>query len=172
MVRKLNKNVSDNCWPTAKNLKVHSQKKSSITVPKIPNLDQKIKDSKYLICSLSFIFRFSGSVSKPTKISNKVHSFTEKTSVILETSTHLNIIKNILSQISQKVNLILIHVRYDICATPFLDAQEKHSQSTWKANVYILMSISVRRFFFQKRRKLLFSGWGLNDFLKVSRCFY
>ena len=46
--------------------------KSSKTIPKKWNLDQKINDTKPLIWScLSINFRFSGRFSKPTKTINK-----------------------------------------------------------------------------------------------------
>ena len=57
----------------------------------------------------------------------------------------------------------------NICIVPFLDAQELHFWSIWKANIYIFLFIFVRNFFFPKRKKLLSSG-GLNNFLQADRC--
>ena len=48
-----------------------------------------------------------------------------------------------------------------------LSAQELHSWKTWKENAG--MYISVRKFLFQRRRKLL-SGGELNNFLKAACC--
>ena len=57
---------------------------------------------------------------------------------------------------------------------PFLDAQELHSWSTLKANACIFLYISLRKFLFQRRSKVLsgkrWDGGRLNNFLKVVRC--
>ena len=39
-----------------------------------------------------------------------------------------------------------------------------HSRSNWKANVSIFLYISVRKFLFQRRRKLLSGGVGVESF--------
>ena len=57
----------------------------------------------------------------------------------------------------------------NICTALFLDAQELHSQSTQKANVFIFLYISVKYILFQRCRKLL-SGGGLNHFSKAASC--
>ena len=63
-------------------------------------------------------------------------------------------------------------------AVPFLEAQELHSRSTFKANVCTFLYISVRNFLFQRSSKIL-SGegmrgirwrWWLNNFLKADHC--
>ena len=63
----------------------------------------------------------------------------------------------------------LIDVRKNICTAPFLDVQELHSQSTWKPNVCISLYISVQKYLFQRRRKIL-SGGKLINLLKAPRC--
>ena len=57
----------------------------------------------------------------------------------------------------------------NICTAPFLDAQELHSWSTWKANAYMFLYISVRKCLFQRRMELL-SGGGINNIFKAVRC--
>ena len=54
-----------------------------------------------------------------------------------------------------------------ICTPPIRDTQGLLSRSTWEANFCIFLYISVRKFLFQRRRKLLSAG-GLNNFLKVA----
>ena len=116
-------------------------------------------------------FRFSR-----RKSSKKDYSFYD--TVLLKNLTHFtnlnlfNIVKIMLPQHSQKpdfthfpANMLLVGVRKNICTAPFLDTQELHSQSTWKANICIFLHISVRKYLFQRRRKLL-TGRGLNNFLK------
>ena len=62
----------------------------------------------------------------------------------------------------------------NIFTAPFLDAQELHSWSTLKANACIFLYISLRKFLFQRRSKVLSGkGWDggrLNNFLKVVHC--
>ena len=69
-------------------------------------------------------------------------------------------------------NMFLFGVRNNICTAPFLDAQEPHSWSTLKANVCIciFLYISVRKFLFQKRSKILTVEGRLNNFLKATHC--
>ena len=47
-----------------------------------------------------------------------------------------------------------------ICTVPFLDTQEPHSWRTLKANVCVFLYISVRKFLFQRRSKVLSDGDG------------
>ena len=112
------------------------------------------------------------------------YSFAQKTSLILRTSTHLtlkiicsrNTVKNLSDFTNFPANMFLFGVRKNIWAAPFLDAKELHSCSTLKANVCIFLYISVRKFLFQRRSKILSDGgqvedWGrLNNFLKAARC--
>ena len=63
--------------------------------------------------------------------------------------------------------MFLVGVRKSIRTAPFLKAKELYFRSTWKASVCIFEYISVRKFLFQWRRKLL-SGGGLNNFLKTA----
>ena len=73
--------------------------------------------------------------------------------------------------------MFLSGVRKNICAASFRDAQELHSLSALKGNIYIILCISVRESLFQRRSKFLsdWKGWGglvrrLNNFLRVARC--
>ena len=97
----------------------------------------------------------------------------QKRSLILQ-----YIVKRILLQHSQKTYLLYKlsskHVsgwfhRKNICITPFLDAQEPHSRSTWKANICRIIYIPVRKFLLRRCRQLL-SGRELNDFLNTAHC--
>ena len=110
------------------------------------------------------------------------YNFTQKTSLILRTSTHLTL-KVICSRNTAKklsgftnfpANMFLFGVRKNICTAWFLDAQEPHSWSTLKANVFIFLHISVRRFLFQRHVKILSGeGWVVERliyFLKAARC--
>ena len=81
------------------------------------------------------------------------YSFSKKTSLILQTSTHLtlkiicslNKTKNLSDFTNFPANIFLIGVRKNICTAPFLDAEEPHSWSTLKANVCISLYISWYR---------------------------
>ena len=81
------------------------------------------------------------------------YSFSKKTSLILQTSTHLtlkiicslNKTKNLSDFTNFPANIFLIGVRKNICTAPFLDAEELHSCSTLKANVCISLYISWYR---------------------------
>ena len=44
--------------------------------------------------------------------------------------------------------MFLVYIRNIICPAAFPDAQELHYQSVWKANVFIFLCSSVRKFFF------------------------
>ena len=71
-------------------------------------------------------------------------------------------------------NMFLVGVRKSICTATFLKTKELHFRSTRKASVCKFDYISIRKFLFQWRRKLL-SGWrgregGLNNFVKVAHC--
>ena len=60
------------------------------------------------------------------------------------------------------------------CNGPFLDTQELYSSSISKANVCILQYISLRKFLYQRRSKILSGGiggwWRLNNVLKAAHC--
>ena len=77
----------------------------------------------------------------------------------------LDIENNMLSQRSQKPFTL------KICTASFLDAQELHSWSTLKANVCIFLYISVTKFLFQRRSKILSGLARQDDFLKGSSLF-
>ena len=49
----------------------------------------------------------------------------------------------------------------EICTAPFLDAQELYSRSTLKANVHILLYISVRKFISKDVVRFFWVGLGL-----------
>ena len=57
--------------------------------------------------------------------------------------------------------MFLFDVRKNICTAPFRDAQELQSWSTLKPNVSIFLYISLRKFLFQKRSKVLSGGGGM-----------
>ena len=110
------------------------------------------------------------------------YNFAQKTSLILQTSAHLslkiicsrNTARSISGFTNFPVNMFLFGVRKDICTAAFLDAQELHSWSTFKANVCIFLYISVRKFLLQTRSEVWSGGgwdWGggLNNFLKAAR---
>ena len=86
-----------------------------------------------------------------------------------------NIAKNLFLFINFPANISVLDVRKNICkngAVPFLDAQELHFWSTLKANTFIFLYTSVRKFLFQRGNKIL-SGervavWEVaNNFMKV-----
>ena len=147
-------------------------------------------------------FRFSGRFSKPTKTSNKDlshnnavsfcwysglgsyfvtphYSFPQKTSSCkphltqhykkYTLATQLNTFLTL--QIFQKTCVWLVSDK-TLALHHFYAQQKVHFQSTWKANVYVLLQISIRKFLLQRHKKFLFGGWGLNDFLKAACCFY
>ena len=138
------------------------------------------------IIRIFFNFSFLAEHRKAKKNHQKIslivqQSFTQKASLILRTSTH-STLKKICSRNTAKSlshfthfpgNMFLVGVRKDICTASFLYVQEMHSWITLKANVCIFLYISVRKFLFLGRRKLL-SSWGweewLNHFLKATHC--
>ena len=63
-------------------------------------------------------------------------------------------------------------VRIKVCTAPFVDPQELHFRSTCKANFCMFMKISLWKFLFQRRRKLL-TGGRLNvlKFLEIELLF-
>ena len=106
------------------------------------------------------------------------YNFAQKTSLILQASAHLslkiicsrNTARSISGFTNFPVNMFLFGVRKDICTAAF-DAQELHFWSTLKANVCILLYISVRKFLLV--RFYLVGGGigeevGLNNFLKAA----
>ena len=80
-----------------------------------------------------------------------------------------NTAKNLTHFTNFPASMFLVGVRKSICTTLFLKAKEPHFRSTWKASLCIFGYISVRKFLFQWRRKLLSDG-GLNNFLKADHC--
>ena len=106
-------------------------------------------------------------VSKPTKT-----NFTKLDSIGIE--------NNMLPQHSQKAFWLykfsskhVADVRKNICTAPFLHTQELLSRSTLSENVFIFLYISLVKFLFRRRSKVLPSwGWDgrrLNNFLKATR---
>ena len=69
---------------------------------------------------------------------------------------------------------VLFGARKNICTAPFIDAHELHSCSTLKANAFIFLYISLTKFLFHRRSKVLSGGrWDggrLNNFFKAVRC--
>ena len=115
-----------------------------------------------------FNFRFS---SRKSQSQQKQHSFARKTLLILRISTHLtlkiicsrNTAKNLSDFKDFPADMFLLGVRENICTAIFLDTQELHFWSTLKANVYIFLYISVRRFLIQKCSNILSNGGGLGE---------
>ena len=115
-----------------------------------------------------FNFRFS---SRKSQSQQKQHSFARKTLLILRISTHLtlkiicsrNTAKNLSDFKDFPADMFLFGVRENICTAIFLDAQELHFWSTLKANVYIFLYISVRKFLFQRCSNILSNGGGLGE---------
>ena len=72
-----------------------------------------------------------------------------------------NIAKNVSDFTNFLANIFLFSVRKNICTAPFLDAQELHSWSTLRTNVFVFLYISLTKFLFLRRSKVLSGGgWG------------
>ena len=72
-----------------------------------------------------------------------------------------NIAKNVSDFTNFLANIFLFGVRKNICTAPFLDAQELHSWSTLRTNVFVFLYISLTKFLFLRRSKVLSGGgWG------------
>ena len=122
-----------------------------------------------------FNFRFSSRKSESQqKLAKKIARFTiQFCSLILRTSNYLtlkiicshNTAKNISEFTNFPVKMFLFGVRRNICTTSCLHC---------KANVCIVLYISLRNFLFQRCSKVLSDGGGmgkrLNNFLKVACC--
>ena len=80
-----------------------------------------------------------------------------------------NTVKNLTHFTNFPARTFLVGVRKSICAAQFLKAKELHFRSSWKASACIFEYISVRKFLFQWRRKLL-PGGGMNNFPKADHC--
>ena len=115
-----------------------------------------------------FNFRFS---SRKSQSQQKQHSFARKTLLILRISTHLtlkiicsrNTARNLSDFKDFPADMFLLGVRENICTAIFLDAQELHFWSAFKANVCIVLYISVRKFLFQSSSNILSNGGGLGE---------
>ena len=162
--RGLSKNVSHHGWSTTKNVKITLAK----TI--YSKLNEWLKISYF-----EFSFRFSSRKSQnQQKLAKKINylkiQFRSKNLTYFMNFNSLKIVKIIPLQHSQKpysLNFSSKNKNKKHTAL-FLDAQELHSQSTWKANDWIFLT-SVRNFMFQRRRSFL-SGLGLNNFFKTSCC--
>ena len=123
-----------------------------------------------------FNFRFSSRKSQSQqKLAKRPlilqYSFAQKTLLILRTSTDLtlqiicsrNRAKNLSNFKDFPTDMFLLGVRENICTAIFPDAQELHFWSNLKANVYIFLYISVRKFLFQRRSNILSNGSGLGQ---------
>ena len=125
---------------------------------------------KFPRTSSEFLFNFRFS-SRKSQSQQKQHSFARKTLLILRISTHLtlkiicsrNTAKNLSDFKDFPADMFLFGVRENICTAIFLDAQELHFWSTLKANVYIFLYISVRKFLFQRCSNILSNGGGLGE---------
>ena len=123
----------------------------------------------------SINFRFSDRVSQSQlKLAKKIiifqDSFAQETHSFFESQLTQHC-KKILLQYSRKPYPVYKFTNKHVSGVcqKFLNAQELHSQSIWKANICIFLYISVIKFLFQIRRNFL-SGGGLNNFLKPAGC--
>ena len=121
-------------------------------VPKKRNLDQNVNDAKCNIWN-SFFFFFKNIISgiqlfifvhKLRWISSEFFLISDFLAESLKASQE----SSWLYKFSKKRVSVSCQ---EICTAPFLDAQELYSRSTLKANVHILLYISVRKFLFQRR---------------------
>ena len=80
--------------------------------------------------------------------------------------SYINTVKNFSDFTNFPANIFLFSVRKNICTAPFLDAQELYSSSTLKTNVCLFLYISVRKFLFQRRSKILSGGEWVGGRLK------
>ena len=135
-----------------KKLKKRHWLKRLNAVPKKRNLDQNVNDAKCNIWN-SFFFFFKNIIS-----GIQLFIFVHKLRWI---SSEFFLISDFLAEslkASQKSSWLYKFSKkrvsvscQEICTAPFLDAQELYSRSTLKANVHILLYISVRKFLFQRR---------------------
>ena len=132
-------------------------------------MDQNINDSKphiwnsfFFFWKYYFSFRHATFYIRPhvsVDINWATYSFAQKTSLFLWTSTNLamkiiyfrNTVKNFSLFTDIPVNIFLLGVRKDICTASFLTPKN----CILKANVFIFLYISVRKFVFQRRSKIL-----------------
>ena len=107
------------------------------------------------------------------KITRVTIQFCSKNLIHFTNINSLNIENNMFLQHNQKP-FWLYKFLANMFTAPFLDTQELHSWSTLKANACIFLYISLRKFLFQRRSKVLSGkGWGggrLNNFLEAARC--
>ena len=132
-----------------KTVKLHWLKRPK-TVIKKKSLYQKNRSSKTsyseFICQFQ-IFEANKKQQKKSLILQ--YSSTQKASLILRTSTvsqHQNVNIKKVTSVTQPKSLLTLQISQQtcsgwchksICTAQFLDAQELHSRSTWKANVCI-----------------------------------
>ena len=107
------------------------------------------------------------------KMTHFTIQFRSEISLILRTLTH-SALRKVYSHNTAKnftnfrANMFLFSVRKYIFTAQFLDAQELHSRSTWKVNSYI--PEYLRKKIFVTETQEAFICWGLNNFLKTTRC--
>ena len=92
---------------------------------------------------------------------NLIH-FTNLDSINIAKIYSRNTAKNLTHFTNFPANMFLVGARKNICTVSFLGVQELHYRSTGKANICIFLYISVRKYLFQRRRKLLSGGWRNN----------
>ena len=113
-----------------------------------------------------FYFRFSS------------RNFQSQQKRILRTSTHLALKLICFCNAAKKLSDFIFSSNHvsgvikNICIAPFLGTQELHSRSCLSENAFIFQYISLIKFLFQRRSKVL-SSWGwdgrrLNNFLKTA----
>ena len=133
-----------------------------------------------------FNFRFSKRKSQSQqKLAKKFTHFTIQflsknlthlisTSLTLTTNCSRNTAKTLLDFTNFPANMFLFGIRNNICTGSLPDAQKPHSWNTLKLNVCIFLYISVLKFLFQRRSKILSGeGWvggRLKSVLKAARC--
>ena len=102
----------------------------------------------------------------------KPHSFL--THLTLKIIWSRNTAKKLSDFTNFPANMVPCGAKKNIYTTPFLDAQELHSWSTFKANVCIFLYISLKKIYFRGVVRFYLVGrWDggrLNRFLKKVRC--
>ena len=85
-----------------------------------------------------------------------------------------NTVKKLTDSTNFPANMVPCGVKKNIYTTPFLDAHELHSWSSFKANVCIFLYISLKKNYFRGVVRFCLVGrWDagrLNEFLKEVRC--
>ena len=132
-----------------KTLELHWLKRPK-RIPKRRNLDQKINDSKSHIWRICLNFRFSS--RKAQSQQNLAKKITNFTSLLIKAyllklikAYFRNTAKNLNHFINFPANMFLVGVKKKKIGTAaFLDTQELHSRSTWKAK-YLYIPVYLHK---------------------------